>query len=271
MTFDVGDSVPIAVNVKDSTGALVNATGVTLTITLPDGTTATPTVTNPPAVTGQYTYTYVPTVIGRHEWRFVTTTPNTAYQDVFEVRDTASPSLISLADAKAHLNIPATTTSQDDELREFIEAVTAVVEQYVGPIVKRTYTRRLSGNTYRMALPHTQILNIISVTLVWDGSSPFNVADLSVDPTTGIVTFKNAMLFPYWDMDWTYQVGRTYVDPNWSLAAKIILQHNWGTQVGNLPSVQGDDVGFTQTGSGYLVPYRALALLDAGNIAPGFA
>ena len=264
--YDLSDSVPIAVDVQDATGALTNAASVTLTITLPDGTTATPTVTNPPAVTGQYRLTYVPTQVGRHAWRFVATTPNTAYGDVFEVREAVSPSLISLADAKAHLNI--TTTTQDDELREFLEAATRVVESYVGPIVTRTYKRRINMRYRRyIHLPHKQVTAITALVLVADGSTPIAISDLTVDSTTGIVSFKTpGGIFPYNDMDITYTVGRSYVEPNWTLAAKMIIAHNWQSQLGNLPSVQGNDSGDAVTGSGYLVPYQAIGLLDADAV-----
>src|ERR1044072_3106706 len=101
MPYDIGDSISIACDVKDSTGTLTNASPVRLTVTNPAGTPETPAVTNPPTSTGQYRVTYVPATAGRYAWRAVTTTPNTAYQDVFEVRESVSPSLISLADAKA--------------------------------------------------------------------------------------------------------------------------------------------------------------------------
>jgi hypothetical protein len=270
MPFDVGDSVPIAVDVKDSAGVLANASSVTLTITLPDGTTATPTVTNPPTVTGQYRYTYVPTQVGLHAWRFVSTTPNTAYADVFDVRETVSPSLLSLSDAKAHLKI--TTTTSDDKLRQHLEATTEIVESYVGPIVRRTHTARVCGwRVYQISLPHTQVTAVTAVTLVSDGSSPITLSDLAVNGPAGVISYKNRLWFPYGDLDVTYTVGRSYVKPNWSLAAKIIVKHVWDTQLGNLPSIQGDDPGYVQTGSGYLVPYRAISLLQPDQVPAGFA
>ena len=269
MPYDLSDSVPIAVDVKDSAGAPANAASVTLTITLPDGTTTSPTVTNPPTVTGEYRYTYVPTVVGRHAWRFVATTPNTAYQDVFEVRETVSPSLLSLADAKAHLNI--TSTTYDDELREYLEAATKIVEDYVGPIVRRTHTARVCGYRRAIPLPHTQVTAVTAVTQVSDGSSPITLSDLAVNTTAGIVSYKNGGTIGYGDLDITYTVGRSYVEPNWTLAAKIIVKHNWDTQLGNLPSIQGDSAGYVVTGSGYLVPYRALSLLQPDDVPVGFA
>lgn len=271
MPFDVGDSIPIAVDVKDSAGTLANASTAVLTITLPDGTTATPSVTNPPASTGQYRVTYVPTVEGRHVWRFVTTTPSTAYQDVFEVREAVSPSLLSMADAKAHLNIPVATTTHDEELREYLEASTRIVESYIGPVVRRTHTRRVCGYRTQIALPHTQVLTITAVTLVSDGSSPLTLSDIAVDTPSGVASLKSGASFPYGDMNWTYTVGRSYVEANWTLASKHILKANWESQLGNLPSIQGDDSGYVVTGAGYLVPFRAVALLQPDQVPAGFA
>jgi hypothetical protein len=270
MPYDLSDSVPIAVDVKDAAGALTNASTVTLTITQPDGTPTSPSVANPPSVTGEYRVTFIPTQIGLHAWRFVATGPNTAYQDVFNVRDTVSPSLVSMADAKKHLRI--TSTEFDDQLREYLEASTKVVEGYVGPIVRRTHTRRVRGYRSEIALPHTQVTAVTAVTLVRDGSTPVTLSDLAINTPAGIVTYKNGQYFPYGDMDWTYTVGRTVVDPNWTQAAELIFQTRWQqSQLGNLPSIQGDNPGYVVSGSGYLVPYAAMALLQPDQVPAGFA
>ncbi len=267
MPYDLSDSIPIAIDIKDAAGALANATTVVLTITLPDGTTSTPTVTNPPAVTGQYRYTHTATMEGRHTWRFVSMSPNTAYQDVFEIREAATPALLSLADAKAHLNITGTTS--DDELREYLEAVTAVVEEKIGPVVRRTHTDQFNGGGCRIYLPHTQVLTVTALTLISDGSTPVPLSELNINTSRGVITRKNGSAFPTGQMSITYTVGRTYVHSNWTLAAKIILRHAWVTQLGNLPSIQGDEV--IVPGAGYLVPYRAMALLQPDTVPVGFA
>jgi hypothetical protein len=269
MPYDIADSVPIAWDVKDAAGALANATTVTLTVTLPDGTTATPSVSNPPSATGQYRVTYVPTLEGRYEWRAVTTVPNTSYQDVFVVRGLVSPALLSLADAKAHLNI--TTTTYDDELREYLEAATEIVESYVGPVVNRSHTARVCGYTREIPLPHTQVTAVTSITDISTGTTPITLSDLAINTAAGIISYKNGGTFPYAEMDVTYTVGRTSVKANWSLAAKIIVKHNWETQLGNLPSIQGDSPGYVVSGAGYLVPFRALSLLQPDQVPAGFA
>ena len=271
MPYDIADSVPLAWDVRDAAGALADATTVTLTITLPDGTSATPSVTNPPSVTGQYRVTYIPTVEGRYSWRAVTTVPNTAYQDVFVVRGSVSPALLSLADAKTHLNIPASNTAHDDDLREYLEAATEIVESYVGPVVTRSHTARVRGYRCDIPLPHTQVAAVTAITDVRTGTTPITLSDLAINTAAGIIAYKNGASFPYGDMDVTYTVGRTSVKANWTLAAKIIVKHNWETQLGNLPSVQGDGAGYVVTGSGYLVPYRAVSLLQSDQVPAGFA
>lgn len=269
MPYDISDSVPIAWDVKDANGALANASTVELTVTKPDGTTETPSVSNPPTNTGEYRVTYVPMGEGRYVWRAVTTVPNTAYQDVFEVRASVSPGLLSLADAKAHLNI--SSTAHDEEIREYLEAATEIVESYIGPVARRTRTARVCGYRTHIPLPHTQVLSITSVTVVRDGSTPINLSDLTIDTKSGVVSYKSGTSFPYGEMDWVYVVGRTTIQANWTLAAKIILKHNWETQLGNLPSIQGDSPGYVVSGNGFLVPFRAVSLLQPDQVPAGFA
>lgn len=269
MPYDIADSVPIAWDIRDAAGALANATTVTLTVTLPDGTTATPSVSNPPSVTGQYRVTYVPTLEGRYEWRAVTTVPNTSYQDVFVVRGNVSPAILSLADAKAHLNI--TTSTYDDELREYLEAATEIVESYVGPVVARSHTARVCGYRCQIPLPHTQVTAVTAITVIRTGTTPITLSDLTINSAAGIISYKNGIAFPYGEMDVTYTVGRSFVKANWTLAAKIIVKHNWETQLGNLPSIQGDSPGYVVSGAGYLVPFRAMSLLEPDQMPAGFA
>src|SRR5689334_18712217 len=208
MTYDIADSVPIAWNVLDSTGTLVNASTAVLTVTLPDGTTATPAV-SVPSVAGQYRVTYVPALEGLYKWRAVMTGPTTSYQDVFTVRAAVSPSLISLADAKSQLKI--TSATSDDKLREYLEAATEVVESYVGPIVSRSHTARVRGWRCEIPLPHTQVTAVTNVIDVGTGTSLAPLSDLTVDAASGVVSYKNGAQFPYWEMDVTYMVGQSTV------------------------------------------------------------
>ena len=152
MTYDLGDVVPLGITITDSTGANANASAVTCTITLPDGTTSTGSVTNPS--TGLYNCDFSPSQTGRHAVRWVATGTNaSAYTDEFTVRDYADLGLLGLDEVKSHLNISATDTTLDEELRRFIDAATDLAEQYLGQILgRKTFTNEPVSYTH-LTLP----------------------------------------------------------------------------------------------------------------------
>ena len=141
--IDLGSVHEIAVDVRNASGTLTDPATAVLTITLPDGTTASPAVPLPSATPGRLRVDYVPPQVGRYTWRLVTTGPVTAYADVFDVSAATLPGIVSLARAKKQLNIDASDTSDDDELRGFIGSATGAVEKQLGQIVaRRSFTER---------------------------------------------------------------------------------------------------------------------------------
>lgn len=269
MPFDLGDTVRLAAECTDAGGTLSNAGTATLTITLPDGTTATPAV-SAPAVTGQYSLDYVTTQPGRHSVRWLFANPASAYTDVFDVREDTPPLILSLADAKAQLNIK--TTRDDDELRSWTEAVTTVVEDLAGVCVRRSFTEEhpmpFAGSP-TLALNRTPAVSLTSVTdLVYGNVYP--VADLLLDTSTGIVQHSLGCRL-YGTLSVTYVAGRPVVPANITAAAKIILQHLWqSVRTGSRSPGRSDDVT-TIPGFGYAIPNRALQLLEPHRLPPGVA
>ncbi|GHH87816.1 phage gp6-like head-tail connector protein [Streptomyces capitiformicae] len=279
MPFDLGDTVRLAADSKDAGGTLANAATVGLTITLPDGTTATPAVTNPPSVTGQYTVDYTSVQAGRHSVRWVFTTPNSAYTDSFDVREAISPAILSLADAKAHLNIAATITTHDDELRGWIEAITHLVQQYTGICARGTVVEdhdiQPSG-TRVLTLRRTPVISLTSVTAILTGGTSYTIADLDTDTRMGIVRRLDGG-YLYGPLRITYVAGRSVIPANITSAGKIILQHLWRTQYGASRAGSaiggGEDFSVTEpiAGFGYAIPNRALQLLEPHRLPPGVA
>jgi uncharacterized phiE125 gp8 family phage protein len=261
--IDLGAACLIAFDVVDENNAPANATSVTLTVTLPDGTTATPTVTNPPATTGQYRLTYLPAMAGRYQWAAVTTVPNTSWGDTFNVR--AYASLLSLAEAKAHLNI--TGTASDDELRNFLAGATELIETKVGPCVRRTVTSRIAAsNGGQIALPVYPVLSVTSVTSTTPGGPTWTTAQLDVDGDAGIMSvLASAPAFWWGPWDVAYVCGRAVIPERFLHAAKELLRHLWETQRGSAaPSVlQGEEIFTTSAGFAFSVPRRVLELLEA--------
>jgi hypothetical protein len=267
--ISAGGMYPIAFDVLDASGVLTHAATATLTITLPDGTTATPAITDA-AVPGQYRLAYQTTIPGRYTARAVTTGPVTTWDDTFNVR--AFASIIGLGEAKAHLSAGSVTswTIDDDELLNFLAAVTEVIESKAGPCVRRTVVQRISDGCYQLVLSQAPVISVTSVQSVWTGGPGWTGANLILDADAGIVTTQlGAIPFYYGPWDVTYVAGRTIVPERILHAAKELLRHLWETQRGQLaaPILGGGETFTTSTGQAFSIPYRVLELL-ADDVTP---
>ncbi|MEU9380003.1 Ig-like domain-containing protein [Streptomyces sp. NPDC048279] len=274
MSYDLGAPVPLTMTVKDASGAPADSGNMRLTITLPDDSTA---IVDPvaPSSTGSYAYSYPTTQVGRHAVRWLGTGANpAACTDVFDVRPASSLMLFSLADGKAQLDIPASSTGDDDELRQFIEATTAAVEFFVGPVVPRTVEQVVCGDRAAWVLHTMPVMAVTAITPIQTWQQAIDPADLDVDTETGILRRTDGLIFYSGDYRVTYKAGRTVTSPNITLAGKLILQHLWRTQYGSArgPSV-ADDYQVTEPipGFGYAIPNRALQLLQNDRQMGGFA
>lgn len=223
----LGGTVPLAIDVLDAAGALVNASTNVLTITLPDGATAAPATSNPS--TGVYTCLYIPSQAGRHEWKWITTGPATAKTGVFDVSSTTPGLIIGLDEAKAFLNIRATDTDQDDELSAMLEGVAAVVEHEVGAVVRRTRTSilRPCGYYRQIPIPYSPVVSVTSATLVRDSSS----VDVTGWYADGSVLYAGLYgTLPVEPFTLTYVVGRPDLPTNIRMGALEILKLAWASQ-----------------------------------------
>jgi len=265
--IDVGDVYRVAVDVRDADGTLTNPATAELTITLPDGSTVTPPVPLPPAETGRLVVDYPTVQVGRHVYRLVTTGPVTAHSDVFDVRPAAPALLVSLADTKAHLNIPATHTADDEELRGFIEAATAVVERHVGAVVPTDHVETFDGGREAVVLSHAPVLAVTSVT---EDGAAVGPDGYTLDATSGVLR-RRIGVSPYcWrpgvdTVTVAYTAGLRSVPANYSRAALIIIRHMWETQRaggGGRPGLSEEvPDSYTVNPQAYTVPYRAIELL----------
>ncbi|WP_406000690.1 hypothetical protein [Streptomyces sp. NBC_00829] len=274
MPYDLGAQVPLGTTVKDGAGALANAGGMALTITLPDASTVTVSSVLPSS-TGVYAYDYPTVQPGRHSVRWVATGINAgAYTDVFDVREATPPLLFSLASAKAQLDI--TTTEYDEELREYIAATTQAVEFFVGAVVRRSVTQPVRGGSDRVVLDTTPVLAVTSMTALgtWQESVPVDVLNVA-DAESGVLRRTDGLVFTQCEYHVEYVAGRTAVRPNIALAGKMILQHLWRTQYGAARGMVGggDDFSVTEPipGLGYSIPNRALQLLQGDRLPGGIA
>lgn len=267
--IDLGSVYQVAVDVTDASGAPADPVSATLTIILPDGTTVSPSVPAP-ASTGQVRVDYVTAQAGRHVWRLVTTGPVTAYADVFDVQAAEPTGIVSLVEARAHLNMGPSETTDDDELRGFIGAATGAIEKALGrTVVRRTFTDRFDtgGAVSSVLLRHAPVLSLTSAVST-DGLTTWSVGDLLLDGESGLVTVTRGAVFRG-SLDLAYQAGMTVIPDNYRLAGKIIVQHLWETQRGAMGVQLGGEAEGWNPGKGYAIPRRALELLDV--TLPGVA
>jgi hypothetical protein len=280
---DLGDVVPLTVEIRDAAGNLANAGAVDLTIVLPDGTTATPTASNPSV--GRYQTDYVPLVPGRYVARWVATGLNSsAYVETFDVRPADPGYLVSLSDAKRALNIELTDTSNDEELRSLVEAVTNAVELYLDQtVVRRTVVEQFSvgprwtrlnnwetryGAAYKLILAKRPVISVTSIVRPIDGVTWAGTDFTLIDPASGVLVSN---LSPFWgDLTATYVAGYQLIPANFVEGAKIILRHLWQTQqtpgMGSSVFGSGEDVSVGVAGMGFAIPNRAAELLGGRGI-----
>ncbi len=260
--FTVGDSVPLSFLVVNTQQTLVDAT-VVLTVDQPDGTSATPSVV--PDGVGRYSALFVPTQAGRHVVRWSATGAYSAAQtDVLNVAAAAdSVALISLLEAKQHLNMDLGSGDNDDELRGFITAASRVVERYTKQVIaRRTITEDATPDrTGVVVLQTAPVVSVTSATSL-DGVTIYDAT--VVDAANGIVSV------PAWEtVRFTLVAGYGQVPEDTIKATQIICAHLWETQ-----RVQAVGPGFNATGElsapeigrGYLIPNQAAQLL--GGRAP---
>lgn len=253
----LGALQPIAWDVRDEGGALVTASTVTLTITLPDGTTATPPVPVP-AIAGQYRVAWPTTMAGRHTAVAVTTGPVTVYDTEFDVDDETPPAIVSLGDAKQQLHMDPADTSDDDELRAFIYGTTAALEQYVHEvIVRRAFTDSLQlCCARRFRLWHAPVISLTSVAL-WDGSQTWDVTGMRVSESGVVRVLSGPPVHGYVDV--VLLAGYQAVPYNYRRGALVMLAHLWETQrgAGTIQSgVIGPEEHYRQPGEFFTVPNK---------------
>jgi len=267
MPWDLGDKVPLSVEIKDSGGQLANATSVTIAITLPDGTTHSPGVVLPHD-TGKYAYDYDTIQAGVHVVRWVATGTNaSAFTDSFVVNPIESGDFISLRDAKEFLRLDLDANTYDELLRYYISAACAMIVERVGPVAPTRFVEQRCSTNSQIILEHYPVIDVVSVeqlpglVAVPQGDLATGQQGWYLESDTGILRHTHL-----WDghlVRITYRVGRSPLPANFRLAALSLVAHLWRTDQmnsgGNRPLVNQD--GQTIHGTTYALPYNVRQLL----------
>lgn len=230
MPFDLGDIVPLSIEIHDQNGALADATAVTLTVTKPDRTTETPAVTHPS--TGIYRCDYTPAVAGPYRVRWVATGTNaSSTTDAFDVREDTPLLMFSLTDARNMLN--RSNAADNEKIRDLIESTTSIVEDIVGPVVPRTVTEviRPSGNFSYFVLNEVPVISLTSITPVINGTPTYDITDFDIDGETGVIQEKVGRGVVGMQRI-VYVSGRTILPAAIRDAGRMTLRYLWSMQIG---------------------------------------
>jgi hypothetical protein len=179
-------------------------------------------------------------------------------------------SVLTLALAKTHLNIPATVVTQDTELQTVIDAAEAAIVQACGGLEAASTSSRVRGGTDRLVLPVPPVISLTSVTPV--GGTALTVGDLMVS-ASGVVEYTAGGFFSDRWYDVVYSAGRASCPADLLLAVRELVRHIWDTQRGGTRrpgSSTSSETANTIAGAAYLFPFRVEQLL-APYIQPGFA
>lgn len=260
--LEVGTAVDLDFAATADGAVLADAT-VTLAIDLPTGAVLSPALTVARLSVGRYRVIFTPTLPGRHVLRWTASgAVSKRRTDVLNVvSSSGSSAIISLDEAREHINMPDDVHVEDGELRSFIEAASGIVEQHLGEIVARrviTETHQVRSGQPMMLRP--PILRLVAVTA---DDAEVDPAGLVVDGFTGFVTGTVGTV------EVSYEAGMAEVPRAYITATQIICAHLWATQRPNTFSSSpsfGGDTGTAVAGMGYALPNRAAELL--GGRAP---
>lgn len=274
---DLGDLVPLRVEITDSAGALANAGAVAITITQPDRTVVGPTSVNPTS-TGIYDFTFTPTMAGRHEYRWVATGANASeYKDVFNVDNALSGAIISLEQAKTQL--AKTGTADDEAIRGYIRAASDIVNTCCGYTAPTTIVETVNGRADAsgrsiLVLAKGPVLSVTSIATQMQGLPTIDTSGLVVNADAGTVYLSNWMPF-YGPLTVTYVAGRNGAVPQvLQDACALLVQWLWRTRRGGAtrqPDQGGQDELVTFKGIAMPAEVAAMLSMSPYTAAPGIA
>jgi len=264
--IDISDPVPLAVQIKDPTGALADATSVVVTVTDPTGATFTPAVTHPG--TGLYQATLTAVLPGLHAVVWQASGANACtYTDAFNVDNQTG--IVSLAAVRNHLRVSAQVT--DDQLRDLLLLGSELVESYTSRVWRqRTVTEVHDGGCTQIRLRVTPVISVISA-FEFGGQ----VTQLVLDPVAGTLARGTKYGGYFWlpgiqNIQVTYIAGPTSVPWKVRQGCLELIRHLWDTQRGGsqLPKQAGAGDDWDPR-TGYSIPRRVAELLDWEK-GPGF-
>lgn len=282
--YPLGAPVTVPFTVRDRTGALVDPDTFTLVVKLAqdDGTWATTGTYTSPAKDSQGTYHQdIPAAdlnaIGHYQYALTTTGQGAGViPGDFDVYDPFEQAVLPLQDAKLQLNIPATDTTYDSEIQDWIATIQTSLEGMTGgPLTNRTVTDErceLDGTYTVLQVRQRPLVSVTSIVAQATGQALDISAFGGLDIDPNACTVRRKLGYPFYGpyFAWMPVMLVTYV-AGWGVSvpaafngfARIVIQHLWETQHGPSarPSMAGDEM-VSLPGFGFAIPDRAAELLN---------
>ena len=266
--YYLGQPFRLALTVRDLADFLVDPATIDLRFLLPDGTQAAGPSPVRDSLGTYHADVPAPAALGPYRYRWLTTGPGAGVSTgLAVVVDPFALEVCSLADAKAQLNIRPDDTAHDDELLDYIAAVPAVVERWVGKLAPTARTEAVTG--WPIVLRHTPVAALTSIG--W-GNTVMDVAGVELDAEAGVIW---PLSYP-WPGTFTvaYTSGWTVVPAALNLAGRVIVAHWWDSQraagTGQVGR-SGEDYADANSvpGLGFAVPRYAVELLESLRVHTG--
>lgn len=277
MSYPLGAPIRLTWTSKDAGGTPTTGTP-TLTITKPDGTQdvlAGGSIAD--GGTGVYTADYTPTLAGRHILRWTASGAVVAASapDVFEVDTTDRAPLVSLAEIKRHLNLPASRITDDDELLYLASGVTDAVESHLGRPLRRTVVTDVfshgSGPLILRKVPCPCVVcaphRLLSITTMTEDGNP--LTGYTLDSARGLLFRDNFgsgwSTLTLQNLTVVYEAGYVTTPP-WARQAVLrAIEGLWqGSQQAPHPALGQDATGAPDwaVAQSYMLPYAVQSILN---------
>jgi len=183
---------------------------------------------------------------------------------------------IALDEAKNHLNIPLSSTADDDEVADFLARTEDAARSKLGwvAVPVNPLVEYHDGGRCSIRLEERPIFEIVSVTVAGvtepeadlDQAAAFGWRLTKIGKRAGLL--EHTAAFPSGWVKVTYKPGRDPIHEDIYGGALELLRHLWETQRGNSsapgrPGVLGDESAaepLRRMGTSYSLPKRVLEL-----------
>jgi hypothetical protein len=267
--YRVGQAITDTATFTNTAGTPTEPTTVTATLLHPDGTTTSPSISS--GATGIRIVSFTPDAPGTWVLKWLSTGSVAAnVQPIFVVKpDYAwqATDILTLDEAKRAVNHDTTTTTQDEQLAQWITFASRAIDARCGPVVQRTVTEvhDVDGSTSTLFFRQPPVASVTTFKAYTGGAlTTYTAETLTTTPTYGYLLdtrlgtvsarsgYANTVL-PLGRVELVYVAGRyattATVGGQFKVAAGAILRRLWIREGGAWarggdPFADGGSVGF---------------------------